>query len=167
MEIDTSPVYWRWFCSHAMERLENYEDILSFVCKNEEGTHVVGTFFHYLCYRQEYVRRGYRVHIFWSPMDIREITFVTEWTIPVGEDIIYSTLNSHVLDKIIPAIWLSRSRTSRSAYLMNDEWMDVVSLVPPMSRNSQDKNIQRCRDRTRLTLERSRLLDWVSFHCHP
>ena len=27
--------------------------------------------------------------------------------------------------------------------------------------------IQRSRDRTRLTLERSRLLDWGSFHCHP
>ena len=64
MEIDTSPVYWRWFCSHAIERLVNYGDILSFVCKNEEGTHVVGTFFHYLCYRQEYVRRGYRVQNF-------------------------------------------------------------------------------------------------------
>ena len=100
-------------------------------------------------------------------VDIREVTFVTEWTVTVVEDNIYSTFNSHVLDKIIPTICLSRSRTSRSACLMNDEWMDVVSLVPPMSRNSQDKNIQRCRDRTRLTLERSRLLDWGSFHCHP
>ena len=160
-------MYWRWFCSHAIERLVNYEDILSFVCKNEEGNHVVGTFFSLSLLSSRVCSTRISSSYIWSPMDIREITFVTEWTIPVGEDIIYSTLNSHVLDKIIPAIWLSRSRTSRSAYLMNDEWMDLVSLVPSISRKSQDKMIQRSRDRTRLTLERSRLLDWVSFHCHP
>ena len=58
----------------------------------------------------------------------KEIAFVTEWTVTVVEDIISEVFHYHVSYMIMSAIWFLRSRTCRSTYFLNTEWMNVVWL---------------------------------------